>query len=105
MKKVVSAICILVIMLAASVPALAANIQVVTEPQQIVSAGLVRISFSVTNDSAYEMRNISISGYGAGESADLYQQIVPPGGALSFSLRNIEITADMLGQQLVYTLN
>ncbi|OQA15913.1 MAG: hypothetical protein BWY62_00404 [Firmicutes bacterium ADurb.Bin356] len=105
MKKVVSAICILVVMLAASVPALAANIQVVTEPQQIVSAGLVRISFSVTNDSAYEMRNISISGHGAGESADLYQQIVPPGGALSFSLRNIEITADMLGQQLIYTLN
>lgn len=83
----------------------AANIQVVTEPQQIVSAGLVRISFSVTNDSAYEMRNISISGHGAGESADLYQQIVPPGGALSFSLRNVEITNSMLGEQLVYTLN
>lgn len=104
MRRVISAICILVMMMAASTTALAATVQVATEPAQLTSAGTVKIKFSIANDSAYEMRNINISGFGVSGSDTLFSQVVPPNGALNFSLNGIEISEDMLGQTLTYTL-
>ncbi len=104
MKRVISAICILVMMLAASATALAASVVVTAEPQRLESAGVVKISFTIKNDSAYEMRNISISGYSLTGSRELEGLVVAPGGERSFYLPNVQVIDDMLGQPLSYTL-
>ena len=103
MKKVVSALCVLIILLLAST-ALAADVQVTTEPAQITSAGSITARFSVVNDSSYEMRNINISGYGLSGSSQLSSQVVPPNGKLGFAFP-IEVTEEMLGQTITYTLS
>ncbi|MEL7601567.1 MAG: hypothetical protein AAGU77_00265 [Bacillota bacterium] len=104
MKRVISAICILVMMLAASATALAASVVVTAEPQQLESAGTVKISFTIKNDSTYEMRNISISGYSLTGSRELEGLVIAPGGERSFYLPNVQVIDDMLGQPLSYTL-
>ena len=104
MKKVVSALSVFLLLLLLAPAALAATVQVTTEPAQITSAGTIIAKFSVVNDSAYEMRDINISGNGLTGSSQLSSQVVPPNGKLNFTISSIEITEDMLGQTIVYTL-
>ena len=104
MKRVISAICILAVVLAVSTSALAAAVVVTSDPQQLESAGTVKISFTISNDSAYEMHDINISGYGLTGSQELQGLVVAPGGERSFYLPNVQVIDDMLGQPLSYTL-
>ena len=104
MKRVISAICILAVVLAVSTSALAAAVVVTSDPQQLDSAGTVKISFTISNDSSYEMRNINISGYGLTGSQELQGLVIAPGGERSFYLPNVQVIDDMLGQPLSYTL-
>ncbi len=104
MKKIVSALSVLILLLLLAPAALAATVQVTTEPAQITSAGTISARFSVVNDSAYEMRNINITGNGLSGSSQLSSQVVPPNGKLNFTLSSIEVAEDMLGQTITYTL-
>ena len=103
MKKLISALSGLILLLLLAPSALAATVQVTTEPAQITSAGTITARFSVVNDSAYEMRDINISGYGLSGSSQLSSQVVPPNGKLGFAFP-IEVAEEMLGQTITYTL-
>lgn len=104
MKRIVSALSVLLLLLLLAPVSLAATVQVTTEPAQITSAGTISARFSVVNDSAYEMRDINISGNGLSGSSQLSSQVVPPNGKLNFTISSIEVTEDMLGQTMTYTL-
>ncbi|HWR22617.1 MAG TPA: hypothetical protein VN366_03990 [Feifaniaceae bacterium] len=104
MKKIISALSVLILLLLLAPTALAATVQVATEPAQITSAGTISARFSVVNDSAYEMRDINIFGNGLSGSSQLSSQVVPPNGKLNFTISTIEVTEDMLGQTIAYTL-
>ncbi len=105
MKKVVSALSAFILLLLLASHALAATVQATTEPAQITSAGTIIARFSVVNDSAYEMRDINISGNGLTGSSQLSSQVVPPNGKLNFTISGVDVTEDMLGQTIVYTLS
>jgi|GEM_PF-6890281 len=104
MKKFVAALCILLAVLTCAPTALAAVIKAETDPAQITSAGIVKIKFTITNDSAYEMSNLSLTGNGLSGQSQLSSLVIPSGGSQQFALTNVQVSEDMLGQTVVYTL-
>ena len=105
MKRTIAAILMIGMVLAFTTTALAADIQVTKDTEDLTAGGTVTLTFSVVNTSAYDMRDFDISGYGGISGwPDLKNAVVNPGGSLQFRLRDVPVEADMLGQTLVYTL-
>ena len=102
MKKTLGILCVLLLLLLAASPALAANIRISTQPATITSAGTATLQFTIINDSTAAMQDITVSGYSTnGDYALGYS--IQPADSLSFSIKNISVTEDMLGDALLYT--
>lgn len=105
MKKLCGAVCALLLLFAFCGNAYAATFQVTTDPAEVTGPGSIKIRFSVTNDSTHDMRNISASGYGIGSSSSLSSQVIQPGAQLNFTIPGANVTQDMLGSPLTYTIS
>lgn len=106
MKKVISTIIIVILSLLLYSTAYAATMEIVTEPAELVSAGTITIKFSVTNDSAKNMSNMTIRGYGILDNDNsLAGYEIVPLQSIIFYKRNVSITADMLGTPITYTFS
>lgn len=106
MKKVISTIIIVILSLLLYSTAYAATMEIVTEPAELVSAGSITIKFSVTNDSAKNMSNMTIRGYGIADNDNsLASYEIVPLQSIIFYKRNVSITADMLGTPITYTFS
>ncbi|MDL2258068.1 hypothetical protein LJC42_02780 [Eubacteriales bacterium OttesenSCG-928-K08] len=106
MKKLFATIAVFLLTLMVCTTAYAATFQAVTDPATVTGAGRIIMRFTVTNDSTVTMRNLSVSGYGISTSTNALEgQFVQPGAALTFYIRDLNITDDMLGETLLYTLS
>ncbi len=103
MKKIIVAAIVTLMLLALCIPALALTIEPSLEPTSPAVGETVRVLFRVQNTAEFELENITIEGYGL-NGAQRVPGTVLPEGLLRFSLPNVRIDADVLGQALTYTL-
>ncbi|MDL2235065.1 hypothetical protein LJC07_02785 [Christensenellaceae bacterium OttesenSCG-928-L17] len=101
MKKFFT-LCLALLLLISATPAMAATVRITTQPATITSAGTATLQFTVVNDSATTMQDIKVSGYSITGTYSLGYPIAPA-DSLSFSIKNISVTDDMLGETLLYT--
>lgn len=100
-RKIAAILIVILLSLSLSPAAFAAQFEAEMEPVQMQQPGLASLKLTITNDSGYTMENINVSGLGYSYRIP---ESVEPGSTVYCPLSGINITQEMLGQELEFTV-
>ena len=109
MRKLLSGLTVFMLCMMLFLPAALADdvkVIVIAEPTELVDAGEVTFTFEISNNSIYELHDITIAYMGTVyDIMDRYQlDPIPIGGSASAIALTLPVVESQLGQPLTFTL-